>query len=127
MRILILVMALFLLAGCSDDEKILIQQEDNSQILPTVTITSPKTGNIIRDGTHGIKVSAYHESGIKFVRLTIGLKDARIDETAPYIFIWVVGEDANPPIPEGKCEICALAVANNGNSIAHCIDVTVDY
>lgn len=127
MRTLTLLVAVFLLAACSDVSEDTLGPEDSQSILPSVSITSPQTGAIFDRGIYPVNVNASHKSGIRYVTLKIGMKDIRYDYEPPYSFIWLVGEDAVPTVSEGSYDICATAMSNTEELNSHCIKVQVDY
>jgi hypothetical protein len=124
MRTSILLLTALILVGCSDINLDPVGPDNQSSNLPHVAITNLQDGDILGKDIYGVGVKAYHQSGIAYVQLKIGLKDVRLDYNAPYSFVWIVSQDA---VVEGDYELCAIAVDNQGNNNRHCIKVKVKY
>lgn len=127
MRASILFLAVLILAGCADEQMGPSGPDDSSNDKPFVAISTPQEGCVLDRGVYPIRVTAFHTSGIKFVRLKIGVKDIRLDYSAPFDFVWTIDEDADPEVSAGTYDICALAVDMNNNVNQHCIKVDVKY
>jgi hypothetical protein len=126
MRFFILSLIIFLLAGCTSEDKVPLSG-DPGEVLPYVEITSPLEGNTLHSGIFKVAATAFHYAGIEYVRFKIDLKTYHLDYSKPYEYDWYVGVDANPPVITGIHQICALAVDNTGHANSHCISVDVEY
>lgn len=127
MRVLIICLTLLCLAACERQDFSTVSPDIDTTVKPRVELISPLDNAIMGQGIFLIEAYSNHYAGINYVQFKFGTKQSHIDYDKPYQAEWFVTQGGDTPVPEGRYQICALAVDNTGCCNSHCIEVTVKY